>query len=131
VYSNCDEVELFLNDRSLGAKAKDRGDAPRQWRVPFVPGIIRALAKSKGAVVGADELRTAGTAAKVVLTAEKVKLPHDWEDVVYVRALVTGANGVRNPNATLLIKFAVTGPGTIVAVDKKYRGNGMPQRALS
>ncbi len=117
VYSNCEEVELYLNDASLGVKAKDAGDAPRQWQVGFVPGMVRAVGRNKGAIAGTEELRTAGPSAKIVLTAEKAKLPNDWEEVAYVRAVVTDAKGVRNPNATAMISFAVSGPGAIVAVD--------------
>jgi beta-galactosidase len=117
VFSNCDEVELFLNDKSLGTKPKDRGDAARQWKVEYAPGVIRAVAKNKGQVAGTDELRTAGAVAKVVLQAERTTLPHDFEDVVYVRAFLADAQGTRNPNATDKVTFQVTGPGAIVAVD--------------
>jgi beta-galactosidase len=55
--------------------------------------------------------------AKVVLQAERTTLPHDFEDVVYVRAFLGDAQGTRNPNATDKVTFQVAGPGTIVAVD--------------
>jgi beta-galactosidase len=117
VYSNCEEVELFLNDKSQGSKPKDAGDAPRQWQVAYAPGTIKAVARNKGAIVGTEELRTAGAATKVTLTAERTTLPHDWDDVVYVRASVTDAGGIVLPNASNLIQFALTGPGVIAAVD--------------
>ncbi len=117
VYSNCDEVELFLNDKSLGAKPKDPGDNPRQWQVSFTPGTLRAIAKNKGAQIATDELKTAGAAAKIVLQAEQTSLPNDWDDVVYVRAILADSNGIPNPRAAAKIKFAVSGPGTVIAVD--------------
>jgi beta-galactosidase len=116
-YSNCDEVELFLNGQSLGTKPKDPKDAPRQWQVPFAAGTLRAVAKNGGQVVASDELKTAAAPAKVVLKAERSTLKNDPEDVVYVRAFVTDADGTTNPNATHKLTFAVTGPGKLVATD--------------
>ena len=117
VYSNCDEIELFLNDQSLGAKQKDPGDRPRSWPVTYAPGALRAVAKNNGVVVGTDEIRTAGPPSKVVLQAERATLPNDWDNVVYVRAFVTDARGTIDPNATHKVKFALAGPGVIAAVD--------------
>ena len=111
VYSNCEEVELFLNDKSLGVKAKDPGDKPRQWQVAFAPGVLKAVAKNKGTVVGSEELRTAGAAAKVVLQAERTKLPHEWDEVVYVVGGDVGVMVQREPMGRGL------GPGVIAAVD--------------
>jgi len=117
VYSNCDEVELFLNDNSLGVKPKDPGDKTRTWEVAWTPGTLRAIGKNKDKTVISDELKTAEAPAKIVLTAERTKVPHDWDDVVYVRAAVTDANGVTVPYATNVIHFALAGPGQIAAVD--------------
>ena len=74
VYSNCEEVELFLNGKSLGAKDKPRDDSPRVWKVKFEPGTIKAVAKNGDSVVAGDELRTAGKPAKIVLTTDREKL---------------------------------------------------------
>ena len=60
VYSNCEQVELFLNGKSLGEKARPADDSPRTWAVPFVPGTLKAVGKNKGRVAAAYELRTAG-----------------------------------------------------------------------
>jgi beta-galactosidase len=121
VYSNCDEVELFLNDQSLGSKSKNADDSHRQWQVTFASGTLRAVGKNKGAVAAQHELKTAGAPAKVELVAERTTLPNTWDHVVYVRANVTDANGILNPNATNPLKFTLSGPGTLVATD-----NGSP-----
>jgi beta-galactosidase len=117
VYSNCDEVELFLNGQSLGAKPRDPNDVARAWQVPYAAGTLRAVAKNKGAVVATEEIKSAGAASKIVLQAERTTLPNDYDDVVYVRAFLSDASGTHNPNATGKIKFTVAGPGKIVAVD--------------
>lgn len=117
VHSNCDEVELFLNEQSLGSLSKDPGDQPRSWRVGYVSGILKAVGRNHGSVVAKDEIRTAGHPARVVLNAESNLLPNNRDHVVYVRAFITDARGIINPNATDKVKFSVKGPGRIIAVD--------------
>jgi len=116
-YSNCDEVELFLNGRSLGSRPATSDGSPRKWTVQYEPGALRALARNKGQVVATDELRTAGQPARIVLTADRSRLAPDWDDVCYVTATVTDRAGVPVPNADDLISFEISGPGAIAAVD--------------
>ena len=52
VYSNCKEVELFLNGKSLGSKTINADASPRTWSVPFAPGILKAVARNNGKIVG-------------------------------------------------------------------------------
>ncbi len=65
VYSNCTEVELFLNGKSLGSKTKPADDSPRLWDVTFEKGTIKAVGKIDGKVVASEEFKTAGKPAKV------------------------------------------------------------------
>ncbi|NEW84737.1 MAG: DUF4982 domain-containing protein, partial [Mariniphaga sp.] len=44
-YSNAEEVELFLNDKSLGVKKKQGDDLHLMWRVPFTPGTLKAVSR--------------------------------------------------------------------------------------
>ncbi len=117
IYSNCDEVELFLNGRSLGSKAKPPDDSPRNWKVGFESGTIRAIGKNGGKQVAEFELKTAGKPAKIVLSTDKTRIANDWDDVVFLTASVVDANGVVVPTANDMIEFAASGSGTIVAVD--------------
>ncbi len=117
VYSNCEEVELFLNNKSLGAKKIDADASPRVWKVSFAPGTLKAVARNQGRKVATDELRTAGKPAKIVLTADRKKLAPGWDDVAFVTATVTDAKGVVIPNANDLISLKIAGPGVIAAVD--------------
>ena len=117
-YSNCDDVELFLNDKSLGVQSRPADNAsPRQWRVPFAAGTLKAVAKNNGKEVATHELRTAGKPAKIVLAADRTQLPADWDDVAIVRATIVDENGTRVPSAADSVTFAVAGPAEIVAVD--------------
>ena len=46
-YFNSDEVELFLNGKSLGTKRKTGDDLHVSWRVPFEPGVLKAVSRQK------------------------------------------------------------------------------------
>jgi beta-galactosidase len=117
VYSNCDEVELLLNGKSLGSQKLPADASARIWHVPFEQGTIQALGKTNGAVVARYELRSAGKPAKVMLEAYKDLIALDWDDASYLTATVVDANGIPVPGADPEITFTLTGPGAIVAVD--------------
>jgi len=117
VYSNCDEVELFLNGVSLGKQSRPADDSPRIWKVQYAPGTLQAVGRNKTRQVATYELRTAGTPAKIILTPDRNSLSATWDDVIHVTATVVDANGVLIPTASDLITFNVTGPGAIAAVD--------------
>jgi beta-galactosidase len=117
VYSNCEEVELFLNGKSLGIKPLPRDASARNWQVPFVAGNLKAVARNSGRVVATNELRTAGKPARLVLIADRPRLVPVWDDVVYVTARVVDESGVPVPDSNVLISFKASGPGKVAAVD--------------
>ncbi len=129
VYSNAEQVELFLNGRSLGSKARPSDDAPRNWQVPFQPGTLRAVGSNGGRVVATHELKTAGKPARVLLSVDKSRLAHAWDDVAHVEALVVDANGVVVPGASDLITFKAKGSGRVVAVDSGDNASHEPFQA--
>ncbi|HEX6625188.1 MAG TPA: DUF4982 domain-containing protein, partial [Pyrinomonadaceae bacterium] len=129
VYSNCEQVELFLNGKSLGTKARPSDDAPRTWKVAFEPGTLRAVGSNGGKTSATHELRTAGKPARVQLSADRARLAPAWDDVAYVTATVVDANGVIVPNAADLVTFRVTGPGRVVAVDSGDNASHEPFQA--
>lgn len=121
VYSNCETVELELNGQSLGSKARlepgrDK-DAPRVWSVPFAAGTLLAIGRNKGREVERHELRTAGKAARILLTADRDRLNFRWDDVVYLRATVVDDRNVPVPGAVDVITFQGKGPAFFAAVD--------------
>jgi beta-galactosidase len=129
VYSNCEEVELFLSGKSLGAKKKPEDDSPRNWKVPFETGTLKAIGRNGGKQVATYELRTAGAPARIVLTADRTRIAPTWDDVSYVTATVVDENGVMVPSARDLIAFKVTGPGLIAAVDSADNNSHEPFQA--
>lgn len=129
VYSNCDDVELFLNDKSLGAKPKAANASPRAWRVPFEAGTLKAVGKNSGQVVATHELRTAGAPAKLIVSADRAKVARDWNDVSFVTVAAVDANGNPCPWADALVTFKVDGAGVLAAVDNGDRADPAPYQA--
>ena len=133
-YSNCDLVELFLNDRSLGKKyIFANGPMHLEWEVNYVPGKIRATGWKKGVEVCQEEIKTAGAPARVLLIAERPELEANGKDLVYVRAVVTDAEGTMVPDANHRIRFEVSGPVKLIAVDngdtnshESFQGESIP-----
>lgn len=117
IYSNCDEVELFLNDKSLGIKTKPADDSPRLFDVTFEKGTLKAVGKNNGNTVVTEELKTAGPPKKIVLTVDQSKINTSWDDLAFVTAKVYDANGNLCTNSDHLIKFNVSAPAYIYAVD--------------
>jgi len=122
VYSSCEEVELFLNGRSLGKKATDRSTAfTAIWTVPYQTGVLKAIGYDAGKRVSSSELSSAGQPARINLKADRTRIAADGQDLSYITVELVDGHGVRNPTAENLIKFDVAGPGQIIAV-----GNANP-----
>jgi beta-galactosidase len=117
IYSNCDEVELFLNGKSLGKLQKPADDSPRLFDVTFEKGTLKAIGRNKGVEVAAEEFKTAGPPSKIVLTTNQPKIKNVWDDLAFVTAKIYDEKGNLCPNADHLIKFAIKGSGFIDAVD--------------
>jgi beta-galactosidase len=129
VYSNCEEVELFLNGRSLGKKAVPKDASPLNWTVGFAAGSIKGVGYNQGKPTAEFTLRTAGPAARIVLTVDRSRLADRWDDVVTITATVVDANGVLVPNADQLVEFRLTGAGIIAAVDSGDNSDHDPFQA--
>ena len=121
VYNNCDSVELFLNNTSQGSKAMTSTTLRLEWSVPWASGTLRADCKVGSTVAATDQVRTAATAARVALSADRTSIRADGKDLVFLTGDIQDANGAIVPNAENSVSFAVTGPGRLVGVD-----NGNP-----
>jgi beta-galactosidase len=114
-YTNCDEVELFLNGKSLGNQKYE--DEQLVWMVPYESGTIKAVAKKDGKIVADDSQTTAGKAAKLILTPDKTKLSADRSDVVHVTVDIADEQGVFCPYAENVVHIDVSGPAKIIGID--------------
>ncbi|BDI28557.1 beta-galactosidase [Capsulimonas corticalis] len=119
-YTNLDQVELFLNGKSLGAKPVTR-NAHLTWFAPYAPGAIEARGYKNGQLVLTDRRETTGAPAKLALRPSQVTIAADGEDVSSIAVEVQDAQGRVAPTAANKVSFKLTGPGKIIGV-----GNGDP-----
>ena len=116
-YNHADEVELFLNGKSLGSKKKSGDDLHVMWRVPFTVGTLKAVSKKDGKIVLTKEIKTAGKPAKIELTADRKSIKADGKDLSFITARVVDAAGNIVPDADNLIQFSVKGDAEIAGTD--------------
>jgi beta-galactosidase len=116
-YNHADEVELFLNGKSLGAKKKMGDDLHVWWRVVYEPGVLKAVSRKDGKVVLTKEIKTAGKPAKIILTADRKNIKAGGSDLSFVTVKIVDANGNAVPDADNDVQFSVTGNGAIAGVD--------------
>lgn len=116
-YNNADEVELFLNDRSLGVRSKSDSAYHVSWRVPFEPGTLRAVSRKAGKEVLSREIHTAGKAAALVLSPDRDEIRANGEDLSFIAVEVRDHAGNLVPDASQLVRFSIEGPGEIIGTD--------------
>jgi beta-galactosidase len=128
-YNKADEVELFLNGKTLGRKSKKPGEYHVMWRVKYEPGELKALSRENGQVVQKQEIHTASEPARIELTADRDILCADGRDLSFITVKVLDKKGVMVPDADQLIHFEVKGEGTIAGVDNGYQASLEPFKA--
>ena len=134
-YSNAEQVELFLNGKSLGKKtvrgepveipvgpniSETRKFASKlrlQWLVPYQPGTLRAVAYKGGQQVAVDEVRTAGSPARVSIQPDRARLKADGDDLSFLTVRIEDKDGNLVPGSDNLVRFQVEGAGRLEAVD--------------
>jgi beta-galactosidase len=116
-YNNADEVELFLNNVSLGVKRKINDDLHVQWRIPFEAGKLKAITRKNGTEVLVKEISTAGEAEQLNASADRVNIKADGEDLSFITIDILDKDGNLVPQASNLVSIKVNGDATIVGVD--------------
>jgi beta-galactosidase len=98
--------------------------------VPWSPGVLRVVASKPGTKPVVKEVKTAGPAARVALVADRSRLSADGEDLSFVTVRIEDKDGTLCPLAEDLVRFELTGPARIAAVDngdsattESFRGN--------
>lgn len=142
-YTNCSEVELFLNGKSYGEKRLEfprqghagawnkyanpvvnptTSDLHLQWDIPYEPGIIKAVGKKNGKVVSTFEIKTSGIPHRIKLSTEQNVLHAGEREVSNIKIEILDEEGNIVPTANNLVTFSIEGKGKIIGV-----GNGNPQ----
>src|SRR5437763_6372960 len=117
VYSSCEAVELFLNDKSLGRQQTNRENQfTAKFNVPYQPGTLKAVGYNGTKQVNTAELNTAAAPVKMKLTADRKQIKANGEDLSYITVELLDANGHRNTTAENEVHFSIKGDGTIAGV---------------
>ena len=116
-YNEADDVELFLNGKSLGIKKKEGNALHVMWRVIFEPGTLQAISRKNGKTVLTSEIRTAGEPAKIQLIADRKIIKANGEDLSFITVRIVDAAGNLVPDADNLVKFKIKGEATMAGVD--------------
>ncbi len=128
-YNNADEVELFLNGKSLGTRSKQGEELHVAWPVNYEAGTLKAVSRKNGKEVLVKEIKTAGKPAKIALIADRTTIAADGKDLSFVTVKILDANGNPVPDAASLVQFKLQGEGTIAGVDNGFQASLEPFKA--
>jgi beta-galactosidase len=136
VYTSGDEGELFLNGKSLGRRKKgEKGmvnlqtvqGGPPMWRtdeyrlmwddVVYEPGELKVVTYKGGKEWATQTMKTTGPASKLGLKPDRADIAADGKDLSFVTVSVNDAADAMVPRSMNLVRFEISGPGEIVAVD--------------
>lgn len=120
VYTNCDEVELFLNRKSMGKKRVEK-DSHVAWNLTYKPGTIEAIGYKNGQKTMRQKVETTGIARKINIGSNEPQLTANKESVALISLSMQDAKGLQLPTASNLMEISIEGPGKIIGV-----GNGDP-----
>jgi beta-galactosidase len=127
-YNNADEVELFLNNRSLGTQKK-QDQLHVKWTVPFQQGSLKAVSRKNGKTVLTKTIKTAGAPVRIELIADRDILHADGKDLSFITVRITDKNGNLVPYADNLVNFEIAGEAKIAAVDNGFQASHEPFKA--
>ncbi|WP_036880318.1 glycoside hydrolase family 2 TIM barrel-domain containing protein [Xylanibacter oryzae] len=120
-YTNADEVELFLNGKSLGKKKNEianpkQRDKIRWDNIPYAPGRLEAVAIKDGKIVARHEIETTGKAVALQVIPDNNNWKADGMDLQHVRIYAVDSKGRRVYDAQDQLNFSIDGDARIVAV---------------
>lgn len=119
-YTNADEVELYLNGRSLGIKKNSLDPKTRnkiKWTdVVYQKGILEAVARTNGKIVARHKIETAGEPKELKLIPDVEDWKAGGNDLMHVRILAVDHKGLRSPMANSKLMFDISGDADIIGV---------------
>jgi len=120
IYSNTEEVELVLNNKSLGKKRMEK-NGHLDWNVTYQPGTLVAKGFTRGKPSISEQIATTDVPAKVILISDRMVLNADGEDVAVITVQLEDTKNRIVPTANNEVAFILSGPGKIIGV-----GSGDP-----
>ena len=123
-FSNCEEVELFLNNRSLGSKKMaDFRNRTISWDVPFEKGILKALARNNGKAVADYELITTDVPVKIAAFCGNKQLKADKQDITHIYVTLCDEAGNTVYSANNEIQCVIDGPVLLLGMEDSNPSN--------
>lgn len=122
-YNNADEVELFVNNKSVGKRSKTDSTLHVMWRVPFQPGVLKAVSRKNEKNILVKEIRTAGKPYRIQLVPDKKIMTADGKDLIFVTARIVDREGNMVPTADNTISFSTAGNVVIAGTDNGYQAD--------
>ena len=117
-FSNCEEVELFLNEKSLGKKLKnDFKNRVITWDVPFESGTLKAIARNSGKDVASFYLKTTENPINISAKCDFTSIKADRQDIARIFVKITDDSGNIVYNAENEITCAITGPAKLIGME--------------
>ncbi len=127
VFTKCKRVRLELNGKIIGVQpVSDSALLTAVFKVPYEPGVLKAAGLEDGKEVCQKTLVTTGEAAAVRLLPDRTTIHNDRNDLSFVKVEIADPNGKLVPDASVPVKFSVTGAGELVAA-----GSGCPDEMHS
>ena len=112
-YTNCDELELFLNGKCLGRKAIEKY-GHGEWSVPYEAGRLEVKAYLEGQLVASDARETTGRAVALKLRLDNKVESANGRDAAIVTCYCVDAEGREVPTAAPYVRFHCNTLGKIV-----------------
>ena len=126
VYSNCEEVELMLNGKSIAKQRPDQGLYSTNLKHPpftfhlasFQPGILTAVGYINHKKVVLKQQKTASVASQIRMDMDESgkKLVAGYNDLVFVHATIADDKGTLISGAKNVVQFSVLGDGEIIGL---------------
>lgn len=114
IYADAQEVELFLNGRSLGRKpAGEEHGFTASYELAYEPGELTAVSYEDGKETGRFSLVTAGEDIRLHAEADRTVLAADGEDLAFVTVRLADEKGTDNLYASKKVTVSVEGAGRL------------------
>lgn len=114
-FTNCDEVELFLNGKSLGTQTLDENKGYLVWNVKFEEGELKAVAKNN--IKYEDIVRTTKPAVSIKLNCLDETIKADSYDMAHIEVKAVDIDGNLDYNSNDMIYVSIEGEGKIIGIE--------------
>ena len=131
-YSNCEEVQLVLNDKPVGTKhVAEAVEGVLTWSIPYQAGTLKAIGLVKGKPASEFSLQTTGPATRIELIPDTKTLAADGTSICHLEYRIVDASGRRVVDAALPVTFEVSGPADLLGLGSGDLSNLEDPHALT